>query len=277
VKRANGLKYGKESKSYMEIKTLEATRYITPLKEGGSLPAVVEGSDSALYVLKFRGAGQGPKALVAELLGGEIARALGLPVPELVLMYLDESLGRNEGDPEIQDLIKASVGLNLALKYLEGALAYDPAASPKPDHDIASRIVWLDAYLTNVDRTVRNTNMLLWQRQLWLIDHAASLYFHFNWNGYQEKAASRFPAIRQHVLLPRASKLEEANRRSREKLDTGILQEIVGLVPDEWLDETGIFASREENRQAYLTYLSRRLDVSEGFVEEAINARTGSI
>jgi len=261
----------------MQLKTLTATRYITPLREGGSLPAIVEAEDNAMYVMKFRGAGQGSKALVAELVGGEIARALGLPVPELVFMELDASLSRNEPDPEIQDLLKASTGLNLALKYLDGALAYDPTASPKPDATLASAIVWMDSYLTNVDRTSRNTNLLMWQRQLWLIDHAASLYFHFNWNGYLERTSNRFSAIKNHVLLKFASDLAQTDARLKPLLSGNILEEITAIIPDEWFEKEPIFSNPQENREAYLTYLTRRLEASSAFVEEAVNARSGRV
>ena len=173
------------------MRTVTATRYVSPLREGGSLPAIVEGSDDGLYVLKFRGAGQGPKALIAELVAGEIARACGLPVPEIVFMTLDPELARTEPDPEIQELIRASGGLNLALDYLPGSVTFDPVAD-RPDGALASRIVWLDAYTSNVDRTARNANMLMWHRKLWLIDHGAALYFHHAWADGSDRSASPF-------------------------------------------------------------------------------------
>src|SRR5215831_16284910 len=194
----------------MSLRTVIATRYVTPLREGGSLPAVVEADDDGLYVLKFRGAGQGRKALVAELVAGEIARAAGLPVPEIVFVQLDADLARTEPDAEIQDLIRASAGLNLALDYLPGAVAFDPLVH-RPDADLASAVVWFDAFVTNVDRTPRNVNLLMWHRRLWLIDHGAALIVHHQWDGYLERATSRFPMIKDHVLLELASRIAEAD------------------------------------------------------------------
>jgi len=194
----------------MNLRTVIATRYVTPLREGGSLPAIIEADDDGMYVLKFSGAGQGPKALIAELVAGEVARAAGLPVPEIVLVELDPELARTEPDPEIQALIRASAGLNLALDYLPGAVTFDPIAE-KPDADLASAVVWFDAYVTNVDRTPRNTNMLIWHRRLWLIDHGATLYFHHTWNDYLERSRAPFPMIKDHVLLRFASALREVD------------------------------------------------------------------
>ena len=194
----------------MSLRTVIATRYVTPLREGGSLPAIVEADDDGMYVLKFRGAGQGPKALIAELVAGEIARAAGLPVPEIVFVELDPELARTEPDPEIQALIRASAGLNLALDYLPGAVTFDPVAE-QPDADLASAVVWFDAYVTNVDRTPRNTNMLIWHRRLWLIDHGATLYFHHTWTNYRERSRTLFPMIKDHVLLQFASALQEVD------------------------------------------------------------------
>src|SRR5438132_10407682 len=193
------------------LRTLTATRYVTPLREGGSLPAIVEADDDGLYVLKFRGAGQGPKALIAELVAGEIARTLELPVPEIVFAELDSKLGRFEPDFEIQALIKASAGLNLALHYLPGAIAFDALDARTLDPLLASSIVWFDAYVTNVDRTPRNTNMLFWHKRLMLIDHGSSLYFHHSTGDYLSRSRSRFALIKEHVLLPAASALEEAD------------------------------------------------------------------
>ena len=213
-------------------------RYVTPLREGGSLPAIVEADDDGMYVLKFRGAGQGTRALIAELLSGEIARTLGLLVPELVYADLDPELARTEPDPEIHALIRESAGMNLALDYLPGSVAYDPIVQ-KADPDLASRIVWFDAYVTNVDRTARNTNMLLWHRRLWLIDHGATLYFHHSpgWESALDRARAPFPLIREHVLLPRASRLEEIDEELTAALASADLRDIVGLVPDTWLTE----------------------------------------
>src|SRR5919107_1594724 len=197
-----------------EIRIVQVTRYVTPLREGGSLPAIVEADDGFLYVLKFRGAGQGVKALIAELIGGEIARTLGLKVPELVFAQLDPAFGRTEPDEEIQDLLKASVGLNLAVHYLSGALAFDPAVTTV-DAKLASQIVWLDCFLANVDRTARNTNMLMWHKELWLIDHGASLYFHHSWQNIEEQSRKPFVQVKDHVLLPQASELDVVNSEFR--------------------------------------------------------------
>jgi hypothetical protein len=259
----------------MKLRTVSATRYVTPLREGGSLPAILEADDEGTYVVKFRGAGQGAKALVAELVSGEIARVLGLPVPEIVFMQLDPVLGRAEPDPEIQDLLKASAGLNLALDYLPGSITFDPlvAKLAREDPEMASSIVWLDALTTNVDRTPRNPNLLVWHHALWLIDHGASLYFHHAWDNYLERAQSRFPAIKDHVLLPFASKLEEADARLSPLLSPQVLESIVSLIPDEWLGDVDEFASVEEHRAAYSKYLQARLESPRGWAEEARDAR----
>src|SRR5947209_12350470 len=219
------------------LRTLTATRYVTPLREGGSLPAIVEADDDGLYVLKFRGAGQGPKALIAEMVAGEIARALELPVPEIVFAELDSKLGRSEPDFEIQALIKASAGLNLALDYLPGAIAFDALDARSLDPLLASSIVWFDAYVTNVDRTPRNTNMLFWHKQLMLIDHGASLYFHHTGVDYMERSRTPFSPIKQHVLLPVASCLNEADSMLKERLNEQKLRGIVGLMPETWLND----------------------------------------
>jgi hypothetical protein len=245
------------------LRTVTATRYVTPLREGGSLPAIVEADDLGTYVLKFRGAGQGRKALVAELVAGEIARRLDLLVPEVVLAYLAPELGRSEPDPEIQDLLKRSTGLNLALDYLPGSLGFDPLVE-SPDSDLASRVVWFDALVTNVDRTPRNTNLLVWHDRLWLIDHGASLYFHHNWparDGTALKAASRrsFAAVRDHVLLPFADSISEADAALAPRLTPEVLRSIVGMIPEEWLAGESGFGSVEEVRSAYIAYLSTRL------------------
>src|SRR5256885_15043637 len=219
------------------LRTTTATRYVTPLREGGSLPAIVEADDDGLYVLKFRGAGQGPKALIAELVAGEIARALRLPVPEIVFAELDSKLGRSEPDFEIQALIKASAGLNLALDYLPGAIAFDALDARTLDPLLASSIVWFDAYVTNVDRTPRNTNMLMWHRRLHLIDHGAALYFHHTWTNYRERSRDPFRLIKDHVLLRFASSLEEADSRMTGRITPSIIVGVVNLIPDIWLAE----------------------------------------
>lgn len=256
----------------MSLRTLNAIRYITPLREGGSLPAIIEADDHQQYVLKFRGAGQGIKALIAELVAGETLRALGLPVPEIVFIELDATLGRSEPDPEIRDLINASSGLNLALAYLSGAFAFDPLLIPSPEPELASAIVWCDAYLTNVDRTPRNPNILMWQQQLWLIDHGAALYFHHTWSNYLARSHSPFPQVKEHVLLPFASKLHEVDATLTARLTHDLLQTIVTLIPASWLTGDPGFATPQEYRTAYLNYLVKRLESPRGFVEEAIRA-----
>jgi hypothetical protein len=257
----------------MDVRTVNATRYVTPLREGGSLPAIVEADDDGMYVLKFRGAGQGAKALIAELVAGELARVAGLPVPEIVFVELDSELARTEPDPEIQDLIKASAGLNLALDYLPGSVMFDPVAE-KPDADLASQIVWFDAYVTNVDRTPRNTNMLMWHRKLWLIDHGAALYFHHSWKDYRERSRSPFPMIKDHVLLESAGALQEADAKMAERITPEIIDNIVKLIPDGWLVGGSLFTSPEQYRDAYIEYLHRRLAEPRDFLEEAIRARS---
>jgi len=250
---------------------LNATRYVTPLREGGSLPAIVEASDEGMYVLKFRGAGQGPKVLIAELIAGELARALELPVPEIVFMELDPALSRTEPDPEIQALIQASAGLNVALDYLPGSVMFDPVVT-QPDASLASRIVWFDAFVTNVDRTARNTNMLMWHRRMWLIDHGAALYFHHSWDNYLERSQDRFALIKDHVLLPYATQLKHVAPELTAKISAGLIREIVARVPDSWLQDHSPFDTSEAHRAAYVEYLTRRLQGSQAFVEEALRA-----
>ena len=249
------------------MRTVYATRYVTPLREGGSLPAIVEADDLGLYVLKFRGAGQGPLALVAELIAGEIGRALGLKVPELVLVEVDAALGRNEPDPEIRDLLKSSVGLNLGLDYLPGSATFD-AAADRAEADLASEAVWFDAFVTNVDRTPRNPNLLWWHKVLYFIDHGAALYFHHNWESLETSARGRFPAIRDHVLLPWAGGIQEAAQRLIPRLSEGLFTEVIGQIPDDWLD-----SDRAERRSGYLEFLARRLEAASLFTEEAVRAR----
>lgn len=259
--------------SDLTLRTLIATRYVMPLKEGGSLPAIVEANDDGMYVLKFRGAGQGPKALIAELVAGEIARELGLPVPDIVFIELDAQLGRSEPDFEIQALVKASAGLNLALDYLPGALPFDALDGSLVDPLLASSIVWFDAYVTNVDRTARNTNMLFWHRQLMLIDHGAALYFHHINGNYMERSRSPFTSIKDHVLLPYATRLSEADTQLKKILTPAKLQTILDAIPDIWLEDDPHFVDREAHRAAYLAYLLDRLEYSHIFVEEALRVR----
>ena len=257
-----------------DLRTVTATRYVTPLREGGSLPAIVEADDDGMYVLKFRGAGQGPKALIAELLCGELARHLGFRVPEIVFVDLDPDLARTEPDQEIQDLLHASAGLNLALDYLPGSVTFDPLVDG-PDEQVASSIVWLDAFITNVDRTARNTNMLMWHQQLWLIDHGAALYFHHGWGGdLAERSREPFKMIKEHVFLPKATMLNEMGEQLRARLTPDVIRSIVELIPDSWLLVGAPFDSEEAHREAYNSYLVHRVDASHTFVEEAIHART---
>lgn len=258
------------------LRTVNVTRYITPLREGGSLPALAEADDDFKYVLKFKGAGHGVKALIAELIGGEIARVLKLQIPELVYANLDEAFGRTEGDEEIQDLLQGSQGLNLALHFLSGAINYDPVVTVV-DAKLASQIVWLDAFITNVDRTFRNTNMLVWHKELWLIDHGACLYFHHSWSNWEKHAQSPFALIKDHVLLPQASMLEEADVQLKSILTAEKLQSIVNLIPLEWLEWQDTDESPEEIREVYLQFLLMRLTSSEIFINEAQNARKALI
>ncbi len=254
-----------------------ATRYVAPLREGGSLPAIVEADDDGMYVVKFRGAGQGPKALIAELVAGEIGRALGLPVPEMVLIEIDLLLGRGEPDPEIQDLLEASVGVNVGIDFLPGALAYGAAADVDLDSARAADIVWFDAFTSNVDRTPRNPNLLVWHRQLWLIDHGAALYLHHSWSDRFEEnlvgAALPFAVIRDHMLLPVAGSLPEADARLASRITPAVVRSIVDQVPADWLIGLSPFASPERHREAYVAYLLRRLDARQAFVDEAERAR----
>jgi hypothetical protein len=258
------------------LRNVNVTRYVTPLREGGSLPAIVEADDEFLYVLKFRGAGQGKKALIAELIGGELARLLGFKVPEIVFAHLDSAFGRIEGDEEIQDLLKASTGLNLALHYLSGSITFDPVATVV-NETLASKIVWLDSLLMNVDRTPRNTNMLWWNKELWLIDHGACLYFHHTWTNWQEVATQPFTLIKNHVLLAKASELETVHRQFIEQLSTETIGRIVDLIPAEWLTDESLSESPEEQRKVYSDFLTRRIQNSDIFVKEAINARKSII
>jgi hypothetical protein len=262
-------------KSHMtppELRTVNTIRYVTPLREGGSLPAIAEADDGFLYVLKFRGAGQGVKALIADLIGAEVARAVGLRVPEIVFARLDEAFGRTEPDEEIQDLLKASTGVNLGIHYLSGAIMYDPAVT-KVDPLLASTIVWLDCLLTNVDRTVRNTNMLMWQKQLWVIDHGAALYFHHSWQNWEEQAVRPFVLIKDHVLLPWAGEIEAVDAELKKILTPAVIKAIVGLVPDEWLADNPFVQSAGEGREVYRQFLERRIAASDIFVKEALYAR----
>jgi hypothetical protein len=255
------------------LRTVHVTRYVTPLREGGSLPAIIEADDDGLYVLKFRGAGQGPRALIAELVAGELARVLGLAVPELVLVELDADLARTEPDPEIQELIRASAGLNLALDYLPGSVGFDPVAD-RLDATLASDVVWFDAFTSNVDRTARNTNLLMWHRRLWLIDHGACLYFHHGTpaDQFTARAHDPFALIKEHVLLGRASAVVDADARLAPLLTDAAIDGIAALIPDGWLGEDA-----DVQRQAYGDYLRTRVRGPRPFVEEAARARLSRV
>jgi len=258
---------------------LRGLRYVVPLREGGSLPAVVdvegEGEGEGAFVVKFRGAGQGPKALIAEALVGLVGLALGLPIPRPAIVELDEGFGRSEPDPEIQDLLRGSVGANFGLEYLPGALAFDPSVDTAVlTPELAADIVWLDAYLTNVDRTPRNTNLLVCDQSLWLIDHGAALFMHHRWADWRQRIHSPFPQIADHVLLPFAGDLAAADARLRSRLDTGLLTQIVERVPEDWLVPEAEFANAREQRDAYVTYLVERLSGPRPWLfEEAVSAQ----
>ncbi len=255
----------------LSLRTVTVMRYILPLREGGSLPALAEADDDFKYVLKFRGGGHGVKMLISELLGGKIAEVLGLKIPELVFANLDVDFGRTEADEEIQDLLKSSEGLNLALHFLSGAIAYD--ASVKVDPLLASKIVWLDAFITNIDRTHKNTNLLMWNKELWVIDNGASFYFHHSWMNFEKLALSPFAYVKDHVLLSQATMLDEADAFAKTVLNTEILRQIAELIPDDWLHWKDTDETPEQIREVYFTFMKTRLENSANFVNEAQNAR----
>jgi hypothetical protein len=261
------------------IRTLEAVQYLQPLREGGSLPALIKAGDGELYVLKFRGAGQGKKALIAELIGGELARAMNLRMPELVFIELDEAFGRTEPDEEIQDLLKFSVGLNLGMHFLSGAIVYDPLVSEAESLE-ASKVVLLDSMISNIDRTVKNTNLLNWNDELWLIDHGASLYFHHNWKTWEGHLSRTFPFVKEHVLLKKANHLTEATQEIQSLINEDVINEIVNSIPENWLEEENNRQEVEENeitvefkRKAYVAFLMSRLSNIERLAKEASDAR----
>lgn len=259
----------------MKLRSAHLTRYILPLREGGSLPALAEADDDFKYVVKFKGSGHREKSVIAELLGGEIARKLGFKVPELVFLHVDEAFGRTEGDEEIQDLLQASQGTNLGLHFLSGAINYDPNVM-KIDAETSSRIIWLDAFITNVDRTFRNTNMLMWHKELWLIDHGSSFYFHHSWDNWEKQAESPFSFIKDHVLLGEASEIEKADADLKPLITDEFIHELVELIPDEWLN-WDYDKSPAELRQVYADFLKIRRENSGIFVKEAQNARQNLI
>ena len=259
------------------LRTAQATRYVVPLREGGSLPAIVEADDLGLYVVKFRGAGQGILALIAELLAGEIGRALGLRVPEIVFMEINPALGRNEPDYEIRQLLKASSGLNLALDYLPGSTMFDPAARDKAPADEASMLVWFDAFTQNIDRTPRNANLLVWHRKLYPIDHGAALFFHHDWPTMEQKISSPFSQIKDHILLPWAKEIPAAAAIAHQRLAGPILTDIVNLIPDAWLESIPGGITPADRRRGYMQFLTARLRDSASFEEEATRAHSGLV
>lgn len=258
------------------LRTVAVTRYIAPLREGGSLPALVEADDDFKYVLKFKGAGHGTKALISEFLGGQLARVLGLKLPELVFVTLDEDFGRSEADEEIQDLLRGSHGLNLGLHFLSGAITFDPVVTTV-DPLLASKIVWLDAFLTNIDRTFRNTNMLIWNKELWLIDHGASFYFHHSWDNWEQNAKSPFSYVKDHVLLNRATQLDEVTAQFTPILTNELFRQLVDQIPSEWLQWEGSELSEDEIRDVYYQFLSIRLAHVANFLNEAQDARKKTV
>ena len=258
--------------SKIEIRTVDVVQYIKPLREGGSLPAIVKADDGFLYVLKFRGAGQGKKALIAELIGGELARAIGLKVPEMVFMNLDDSFSKTEPDEEIQDLLKFSVGLNLGLHFLSSAITYDPLVS-RVDEMTASKVVLLDSLISNIDRTAKNTNLLHWNKELWVIDHGASFYFHHNWDTWKNHLSRTFPLIKDHVLLSRATRLAEAGHEIKQSIESNKFEEIIATIPDDWLQSESDTLTPEEMRSAYIEYLNAKLSMIQLLVKESEDAR----
>lgn len=246
---------------------MTATRYVTPLKEGGSLPAIMEADDDGLYVTKFRAAGQGPKALVAEIVAGEIGRRLGLPVPELVVIDMDIALAAAEPDPEIRELLERSAGTNAGLDYLPGSLPYRPKVDPWASADLAADIVWFDALVTNIDRTAKNPNLLIWHRNPWLIDHGAALYVQHTWRDPEAHARRGFAQAKDHILLPVASSVAAADERLAGRIDRAFLEAVLAAVPDDWLTEP---------RALYVDYLVNRLATPRPFIEEVERARTAA-
>ena len=256
----------------IDTRTVNVVQYVQPLREGGSLPAIVKGDDGFLYVLKFRGAGQGKKALIAEFIGGELARAIGLHVPELVFMNLDDSFSKTEPDEEIQDLLKFSVGLNLGLHFLTGAITFDPLVS-NVDAITASKVVLLDSIISNIDRTAKNTNLLKWNNELWIIDNGASFYFHHNWSTWENHLSRTFPLIKDHVLLQQATQLTEAKTIIEKLMSKEIINEIISKIPEDWLLDESDSMSPTHKRTAYIEYINTRLSKIDLLVKEATDAR----
>lgn len=256
----------------IDIRIVDVVEYITPLREGGSLPAIVLGDDEFEYVIKFRGAGQGVKALIAEFIGGELARAMGLKVPEIVFMTLNDSFHKSEGDEEIQDLLKFSVGLNLGLHFLSRAITFDPLVT-EVDQLLASKVVLLDAIITNIDRTAKNANMLMWHDELWLIDHGASLYFHHNWDTWRTHLSRPFALIKEHILIERATRLQEAADEIAHMIRPQVVDEIIRHIPDQWMEDSATDMSNAHMREAYSTFLISRVDAIDSIVKEIESAR----
>ncbi|APZ47300.1 aminotransferase class I and II [Polaribacter reichenbachii] len=256
----------------IDIRTVNVVQYLQPLREGGSLPAIVKADDDFLYVLKFRGAGQGKKALISEFIGGELARAIGLNVPELVFMNLDDSFSKTEPDEEIQDLLKFSVGLNLGLHFLSSAITYDPLVSVA-DEFTASKVVILDSLISNIDRTAKNTNLLNWNNELWIIDNGASFYFHHNWETWENHLTRTFPLIKDHVLLPKANRLQEASKEIQQLINNDVIAEIIANIPEDWLINEGETLTTDEMRTAYKQFLCAKLTMIDKLVKEAEDAR----
>lgn len=263
-------------KNKPEIRDVHIIRYVQPFREGGSLPALVDADDGFSYVIKFRGAGQGKKALVAELIGGELARFLGLRMPEMVFAELDESFARTEPDEEIQDLLRFSVGKNLGVHFLRGGITFDANVDDVSEEE-ASKIVWLDALLMNVDRTARNTNMLIWNRELWLIDHGASLYFHHAWDNWEDHIAKPFVQIKDHVLLNQANKVREIDQQYKTVFTEENIRQVLDVVPDEWLVEEGRDLSPGEVREVYVKFLTGRVAHSDVFIKQIEHERENSL
>lgn len=256
----------------LDIRTVDVTQYVCPLREGGSLPAIVKADDGFLYVLKFRGAGQGKKALISEFIGGEIARAIGLKVPELVFMNLDDSFSKTEPDEEIQDLLKFSVGLNLGLHFLSEAITYDPLVSTV-DAITASKVVLLDSIISNIDRTAKNTNLLHWNNELWIIDNGASFYFHHDWKNWENHLSRTFPLVKDHVLLQKSTCLPEASEEIKQQLNLDKITEIVANIPEDWLLSESDTFSPNEMREAYVKFIYTRLSKIDVLVKEAEDAK----
>ncbi len=256
----------------LEVRTVNMVQYVSPLREGGSLPAIVKADDGFLYVLKFKGAGQGVNALVAEFIGGELARNIGLHVPELVFITLDDSFSKTEPDEEIQDLLKFSIGLNLGLHYLSGSITFDPLAT-KIDALTASKIVLLDAITSNIDRTVKNPNLLSWHNEIWVIDNGASFYFHHNWETWKTHLTRTFPQVKDHVLLPYATQLAEAAEHILATLTPNAIAKIMATIPEQWLVGKMELLTPDEKIKAYTNYLNAKLSHINTLVNEAEHAR----